>query len=182
MNWQQYERDLPFITGAAMAINDINAQNQANANYNAVMQGYMSQGYAAEQARAMADEYFRPQWILAQARRERGWMWWCVVGSLFFVWGSGIGFDTQDPGFGVFCMFLAGGLAWLSLRILKMSEQTKAQAYLAQPTAHAGPQAAYSTVACKCGWQHTYVDQQHAEAAAKKHWAAKHAPRGITAQ
>ena len=175
MNWQQYERDLPFLMGAAMAINDINAQNQANAEYNAVMQGYMSQGYTAEQAKMLTDEHFRPQWVEAAAQRQYRHAKWCVAICLFLLFGVFIfatdGTDASSIPVTVVFAILVG---WLAVAFTRRGNGIRAQ--LSQTTVPT------STIACKCGWQHTYVDQQHAEAAAEKHWAAKHAPRGITAQ
>ena len=65
--------------GLAWGIGAMNAQNQANAEYNSIRQGYMAQGFTAPQATELTNQYFRPIWtraaMVSARRRRTGWGW-----------------------------------------------------------------------------------------------------------
>jgi hypothetical protein len=105
------------------------------------MQGYMSQGYTAEQAKMLTDEYFRPQWINAEADRWVGRSKWCWAGVVVFVLLASqfLSVSSQDGnGVGgvVWMLILAAGLGFYakhcSLKALAIRQQLDSP----QPTVH----------------------------------------------
>lgn len=102
--------DFGLALGLAWGLAAMNAQNQANAEYNAIRQGYMSQGYTAEQATELTDLYFQPIWtrnaMVFAHRRRVGWAWATTI------WGLVTAMAVVHPAAGVTVAGLVGGTCW----------------------------------------------------------------------
>lgn len=121
--------DFGAILGLGIVMQQWHQDAMASARYNSIMQGYMSQGYTAEQATMLTDEHFRPQRLQAaiQALDKRiGWsVLWLLLGGCGFVGALVVLFVA--PASGLVDMALTAGLVyWMRRRLARFGQVKKA--------------------------------------------------------
>lgn len=88
---QGFDHDFGLAIGFAIGLSQMNAANQANAEYNSIRQGYMTQGFGVEQATALTDFYYAPIYrrnaINYRRTKAYGWtaiLWYLSAAFLIF--------------------------------------------------------------------------------------------------
>lgn len=99
--------DFGIALGLAIGLRQMNAANQANAEYNSIRQGYMTQGFGVEQATALTNFYYAPihrrNAINYRRTKAYGWSavaWYLAALFLFFTAITSIGDSSSTSGDG----------------------------------------------------------------------------------